>query len=77
MVVTVWIDQLDLADADLLVDARAVFLDGRRGLHRTTNGYFLLMLFQLSFGAIQVRLGNSERLVETVQKSTQFRNDSR
>jgi len=38
-------------DADLLVNARAVLLDGQRGLHRTTNGYFLLVLLQLSFGA--------------------------
>src|SRR6185312_13313273 len=32
------IDQLNLADADLLVDARAVFLNGQRGFHRTANG---------------------------------------
>ena len=32
------IDQLYLAGADLLVDARAVLLGGLRGLHRTTNG---------------------------------------
>src|SRR5215211_6639198 len=35
----VLIDQLNLADADLLVHARAVFLDGLlRGFHRATNG---------------------------------------
>jgi hypothetical protein len=35
------------------------------------------MLLQLSFGAIEKRLENNERLVETVKKSTQFRHDSR
>src|SRR5262249_10210566 len=38
------IDQLNLSDADLLVDARTVLLNGRGGSHRTTNGYSLLML---------------------------------
>mgnify|MGYP000700433244 CR=1 FL=1 len=42
VVVSGLVDQLDFADADLLVDARAVLLSGQRGLHRTTNGYFLL-----------------------------------
>jgi len=64
---------LDLANADILVDARAVLLNGQRGLHRTTNGYFLLMPLQQPLGDIQARLGGSERLVETMQMSTQFR----
>jgi len=46
MIVASGIDQLNLADADLLVDARAVLLGGQRGLHRTTNGYFLLILLR-------------------------------
>ena len=32
------VDQLNLAVADLLVDARTVLLNGGRGLHWTTNG---------------------------------------
>ena len=36
------VDQLDFANTDLLVDARAVLLDGRRGSHRATNGSALL-----------------------------------
>ena len=47
------IDQLYLADADLLIDARAVFLGGQRGLNRTTNGYSLLMLLRLASGVSQ------------------------
>jgi hypothetical protein len=46
MVVTSGIDKLDLADADLLVDARAVFLNGQRGLHRTTNVISPMLLRQ-------------------------------
>jgi hypothetical protein len=37
-VVTGGIDQLNLAGADLLVDARAAFFGGQRGFLRTTNG---------------------------------------
>ena len=37
-VVTGGIDQLNLAGADLLVDARAAFFSGQRGFLRTTNG---------------------------------------
>jgi hypothetical protein len=50
VVVATGIYKLDLADADLLVYARAVLLNGQRGLHRTTNGYFLLLLLQQSAG---------------------------
>jgi hypothetical protein len=42
VVVARCVDQLDLADADLVIDARAVFLNGQRGLHRTANGGYLL-----------------------------------
>src|SRR5262249_20843503 len=34
----VFIDQVYYAGVNLLVDARAVFLDGRRGSHRAANG---------------------------------------
>jgi len=37
-VVTGGIDQLNLAGADLLVDAWAAFFGGQRGFLRTTNG---------------------------------------
>jgi hypothetical protein len=37
-VVTGGIDQLNLAGADFLVDARAAFFSGQRGFLRTTNG---------------------------------------
>ncbi len=40
------IDQLDLAGADLLVDARATFFGGQRGFYRTTNGWSLLKLLK-------------------------------
>src|SRR6476646_12130998 len=75
MVMTTGIDKLDLADADLLVDARAVLLNGQRGLHRTTNGYFLLVLLRL-FSRTLLH-GNCKRLVETVKKSTRFHRHSR
>jgi hypothetical protein len=45
------IDQLNLFGSDLLVDARAVLLGGQRGLHRTTNGFFLLKLLRRYFCA--------------------------
>jgi hypothetical protein len=38
LVVAGGIDQLNLAGADLLVDARAAFFGGQRGFLRTTNG---------------------------------------
>ena len=41
--------KLNLSGADLLIDARAVLLGGQRGLHRTTNGYYLLMLLRRSY----------------------------
>src|SRR5262245_11182056 len=40
------IDQLDFANTDLLVDARAVLRGGLRGSHWATNGSALLMLLQ-------------------------------
>jgi hypothetical protein len=43
---------LDLADADLLVDARAVLLGGQRRLHRTTNGFCLLYSCNISFRGV-------------------------
>jgi hypothetical protein len=49
-VLTGTVDQLDLARANLLVDARAVLGGPQRGLHRTTNGCFLLLLLQCSGG---------------------------
>src|SRR5215470_4212482 len=72
MVVTTGIDKLDLADADILVDARAVLLNGQRGLHRTTNGYFLLVQLRHFLWRNSIPR-NSERLVETAKKSTRFR----
>jgi len=42
---SVLVDQLYLADADLLVNARAVLLNGRRGSHRTTNGMVSLCCY--------------------------------
>jgi hypothetical protein len=36
------VDQLNLSDADLIVHARSIFLDGRGGSHRTANGCCLL-----------------------------------
>ena len=44
LVGAVLVDQVYLADTDLLVDARTLLLDGLRGSHRTANGDFLLML---------------------------------
>ena len=38
LVVAGGIDQLNLAGADFLVDARATFFGGQRGFLRTTNG---------------------------------------
>jgi hypothetical protein len=38
LIVAGGIDQLNLAGADLLVDARATFFGGQRGFLRTTNG---------------------------------------
>src|SRR5690606_24483448 len=38
------INQLNLAVADLIVDARTVLLNGRRGFHRTANGKSPLLL---------------------------------
>jgi len=40
------IDQLDFWNTDLLVDARAVLLNGWRGSYRATNGSALLKLLQ-------------------------------
>src|SRR6266550_264286 len=40
------VDQLDFADTDLLVDARAVLRGGLRGFHWATNGSALLMPLQ-------------------------------
>jgi hypothetical protein len=42
MVLSGLVDQLDLADADLIIDARAVLLNGQRSSHRATNGSGLL-----------------------------------
>jgi hypothetical protein len=36
---------LHFADADLLIDARTVLLDGRRSSHGTTNGFALLCCY--------------------------------
>jgi hypothetical protein len=41
---TVFIDELDLADADLLVDARPLLGGGLRRSNRATNGGDLLVL---------------------------------
>ena len=42
----VFVDELDLADADLLVDARPILGGGLRCFHWTTNGCYLLMWFR-------------------------------
>src|SRR5712671_4693026 len=44
---TVPIDQMNLAFADVIIDARTVFRDGWRGSHRATNGYLLLLLLHI------------------------------
>jgi hypothetical protein len=44
------IDQLDFANTDLLIDARAVLSGGLRGSHWATNGSALLMLLQRACG---------------------------
>src|SRR4029079_19201318 len=41
-IVAVLVDQMNLTDADLFIDARAVLLDGCRRSHGTTNGGCLL-----------------------------------
>src|SRR5437879_2351113 len=46
MIVAGLVDQLDFANTDLLINARAVFLDGLRGSHWATNGCVLLTLLQ-------------------------------
>src|SRR5947209_11919949 len=48
MIVAVVVDQLDFANTDLLVDARAVLRGGLRRSHWATNGCALLMLLQRS-----------------------------
>jgi hypothetical protein len=45
MVGAVFVNELDLADADLLVDARTVLGSGLRGSDRATNGLYLLCRF--------------------------------
>jgi hypothetical protein len=42
LVAAVFVDQMDFADANLLIDARAVLAGGLLGSHRATNGSKLL-----------------------------------
>jgi len=44
LVGAIFVDELDLADADLLVDARPLLGGGLRRSDRATNGYDLLVL---------------------------------
>src|SRR5258708_2515443 len=46
MIMAGLVDQLDFANSDLLVDARAVLRGGLRGAHWTTNGSTLLILLR-------------------------------
>src|SRR5258708_21835617 len=39
---------MNLAFADVIIDARTVFRDGWRGSHRATNGYLLLLLLHIA-----------------------------
>jgi hypothetical protein len=66
------VDQLDFANTDLLVDARAVLGGGLRGSHWATNGSALLMLLRRAWLA-QAR----KESVETGHKSTANRRFSR
>src|SRR6266536_5901561 len=56
-VVLAWLsDQLHLANANLIVDARAVLLNGQRGFHRATNGEDLLCLLRRAVSRIPARM---------------------
>src|SRR5207248_11678057 len=72
-------DQLYLADANLLVHARAVLLNGQRNLHRATNGANLLGCCNAPPAAIEASAAMEclwrleRRSGETAQKSTSFR----
>ena len=48
MIVAGLVDQLNFARSDLVIDARALLLDGLRGSHRSANGFALLMLLRLA-----------------------------
>jgi hypothetical protein len=54
--------QLDFADADLLVDARAVLWSGLRLSNRATNGFALLSLLRPGlYWLSDLRLGRQAR----------------
>src|SRR5208282_5511609 len=49
LVGAIFVDELDLADADLLVNARTLLGGGLRGSDRATNGSYLLKSLQRAF----------------------------
>src|SRR5205823_8648690 len=55
MIVAGLIDQLHFAGSELLINARAVFLDGLRSSHRTTNGSILLCCCDKACGDSETR----------------------
>src|SRR6266699_1459236 len=56
VVLSLLIDQLHLADANLIIDARAVLLNGQRGFHRATNGEDLLCLLRRAVSRVPARM---------------------
>src|SRR6266700_4144552 len=56
VVLSLLIDQLHLANANLIVDARAVLLNGQRGFHRATNGEDLLCLLRRAVSRVPTRI---------------------
>src|ERR1700688_3206821 len=56
VVLALLIDQLHLANANLVIDARAVLLNGQRGFHRETNGEGLLCLLQRTGSRLPARI---------------------
>ena len=61
VVFSLLIDQLHLANANFIIDARAVLLNGQRDFHRTTNGADLLCLLHKAASRLPARIPPAPR----------------